>query len=206
MKIIFHLILLSFLNSCSSIKPNQSGIEITTTTPATVFYKDQQSEKLVTLGPTPYKISFEELKELSNNSFWNYLIVEAEGYVPEHLILPKEGKSSQKIQLNLKRVEWWNDPSQVLSSKVVQQIGKNFQEIYRSIRQGKNKEALELTDQLIKEYSQASILYDIKGSLHLIEGAREKAISAYERSLQLSYDNAETIKILDQLKKSEIKR
>ena len=201
------LILFVFvLQSCSSIPKEEAQLEISANNEAMVSIYDQETDKIFDLGKTPLKITTSELRERTAKSPWIYLQINAQGFVPENILVPSELRSSQKIRIALKKVEWWNDPSHALSSQIVQQVGRNFQDIYRSIRQGKNDDALNLTDKLITEYPQASILYDIKGSLYLIKGSKAEAISAYERSLQISSDNPETIKLLDQLKKGIFKQ
>jgi tetratricopeptide (TPR) repeat protein len=178
----------------------KNQLHISTTHPASVKIWDQVADKFVELGTTPLQVSQADLKDKSQNADWIYLDISAPGYVPEHIVLPREAASSQKIRISLKQVEWWNDPSRGLGSRIVQQVGVNFQKIYRSIRQGKFDDALTQVESVIKEYPQTSILYDIRGSIYVLKGSMDSAISSYERSLQLSSDNPETSKILEQLK------
>lgn len=205
MKNIYFVLALAFFYGCSSSIKENAELSISTQTQAQVQIYDQVADKLIDLGQTPFKISQSDLAEKSENADWVYLVVAAPGFVPEHILLPKEASSSQKIRINLKQVEWWNDPSKGLGSRIVQQVGINFQKIYRFIRQGKLDDALTQVESVISEYPQTAILYDIRGSIFVLKGARDSAIGSYERSLQLSSDNPETAKILDQLKKQGTK-
>ena len=206
MKKIYFLLIIIIFSSCSSFSKKSAELSITTQVPALVQIYDQVADKLIDVGQTPLLLPQSALKDKSENAEWFYFVISAPGFVPEHILLPREASSNQKIKINLKQVEWWNDPTKGLASRIVQQVGSSFQRVYRSIRQGKLDEALNQVDGLIKEYSQTAILYDIRGSIYVLKGDTNSAIGSYERSLQLSSDNPETQKVLEQLKKNGANR
>jgi predicted negative regulator of RcsB-dependent stress response len=80
-----------------------------------------------------------------------------------------------------------------------------IQKIYSHIRQSQLEEALGLTEKLIAEYPHASFFLDLKGSIQVLQGKKTEAISSYERSLQISSDNPETMSILSDLKKEGVR-
>lgn len=190
--------------SCSQLfpyfKPTTAEISISTYKNATVGYWDSTDEKVEDLGPTPFKMSLKDLREKTGQSEWIQVVVQAPGYVAENFILSANQTNAVDLKIKLKPIEWWNDTTKSMSSHVINQIGKIIQKIYINIRQGKLDEALEMTEKLIVEYPQASFLLDIKGSIQVLQGNKAEAISSFERSLQLSSDNPETISILKDLK------
>ncbi len=204
-----HYILVTYLvllttTSCSQLfpyfRPTTAEISISTDKTASVGFWDSTHEKVEELGPAPFKINLKELREKSGQSEWIQLVVQAPGYAPENIILPANQSTAMDLKIKLKPIEWWNDTTKSMSSHVINQMGKIIQKIYINIRQGKLDEALGMTEKLIVEYPQASFLLDMKGSIQVLQGHKSEAISSFERSLQLSSDNPETISILKDLK------
>lgn len=188
------------LMSCS-ITPNRQELNLTTSKPAQVSLVNAKRENIEVLGQTPITIRFRQLNELNDNGEWIYLIVSSQGYVTENIVLNSRARTSMDMKIKLQSVEWWNDPSSTLPSQVVNQIGKNIQKVYQLIRQSKLEDAYMSVEKLISQYPQAAFFHDLKGSILLLQGKRNEAISSYERSLQISSDNPETVKILNDIRK-----
>ena len=93
--------LLLFVSSCSSIPKEEAILEVAANQEAIVSYYDQETDKVFELGKTPFKMNKQELLEKASQSPWVYLLVSAQGFVPEHIVLPKESRSMQKIKINL---------------------------------------------------------------------------------------------------------
>lgn len=201
--LVTYLVLLTTI-SCSQLfpyfKPTTAEISISTDKNAIVGYWDSTHEKVEELGPTPFKMGLKDLREKTGHSEWIQVVVQAPGYAAENIILLSNQSTAMDLKIKLKPIEWWNDSTKAMSSHVINQIGKIIQKIYINIRQGKLDEALEMTEKLIHEYPHASFLLDIKGSIQVLQGHKAEAISSFERSLQLSSDNPETISILKDLK------
>lgn len=204
-KYITQLCLLALVTvSCARFKPTTSVINIATDKPAKVSVWDYKSEKNVELGTTPFEAKFIDLQKKTDQDEWIYLVVTAPGYVTENIIVPANQRANLDIKLKLNAIEWWNDTSKTLPSHVINQIGKQIQRTYINIRQGKLDEALATVERIIAEYPQAPFLLDLKGSILVLQGKNNEAISSYERSLQISSDNPDTVKILNDLKKERV--
>lgn len=194
---LFFLVFL--LSSCINLQSSVKSVkvEITSDVPASIFLTSSLGTK-ETLGKTPLKFS---LKPFSDGGKWLHLEVSSPGYVPENIMLPAETTTDQTVSLKLKPIEWWNDPKEEVSSQVINQIGYELQQIYRKIRQNDQESSLVGVEKLIAHYPFAAILYDIKGSIYILKGQKDLALASYERSLQLSGDNPEILKIINDLKK-----
>lgn len=193
-------LLLNFAGACARFRPLSPSIDVTTDKQAKVSLWDEKTEKAQELGTTPFQSSYKELFEKSGDHEWISLIVSAPGYVSENIIVPRSQTSALNIKMKLQPIEWWNDTSRAQPSHVINQMGKNLQRIYIIIRQGKLEEAQTIVERLIAEYPLAPFLLDLKGSIQVLKGQKNEAISSYERSLQISSDNPETINILNDLK------
>ncbi len=187
--------------SCARFRPTTSDINITTDSPAKVSVWDHKSEKNVEVGATPFSAKFVDLQKKTDHQDWIFLIISSPGHVTENVIIPANQKANLNLKLKLQPIEWWNDSSKLLPSHVINQIGKQIQKIYINLRQGKLDEALALAEKIISEYPHAPFLLDLKGSIQVLQGKINDAISSYERSIQISSDNPETVKILNDLKK-----
>lgn len=197
--------LLAFsITSCSHFKPSTSVINIVTDKPAKINVWDYKSEKNKELGATPFEAKFVDLQKETEQDEWIYLVVSAPGYATENIIVPANQKANLSIKFKLQPIEWWNDSSKSLPSVVINQIGKQIQRTYINIRQGKLDEALSTVEKIIAEYPQAPFLLDLKGSILVLQGKSNDAISSYERSLQISSDNPDTVKTLNELKKNRV--
>jgi tetratricopeptide (TPR) repeat protein len=204
-KFLFSILLIASLFSCSQLRPTQAEISIQTDKVAKVALKDPQTEQIEEIGMTPLKMSMKDLVEKNKGSEWMMLIISAPGYAVEHLLIPSYASTKINLDLKLKPIEWWNDPSKLVSSQVINTTGKMIQKIYSHIRQSQLDEALGLTEKLIAEYPHASFFLDLKGSIQVLQGKKAEAISSYERSLQISSDNPETMSILSDLKKEGVR-
>ena len=196
---IFPVLILTNL-SCARVGPLKNGISVSTNKAAKISLLDYKTDKLQDLGPTPFQMELKQIQELNDQSEWIYLIVKSPGFVTENILLPANQKLAVDIKLKLQPIEWWNDPSNALPSHIVNQMGRQIQKVYLNIRQGKLEEALNSIEQLIIEYPQAAFFHDLKGTILLLMGKKKDAASSYQRSLQISSDNTETIKILNDLK------
>ncbi len=202
---VFAFLLLASLFSCARIRPIESDLSIQSDKVAKVSLKGPESDELIELGSTPLKLSIQELHDKNKNADWIMLVISAPGHAVEHIILPADASTKINLDLKLKPIEWWNDPSKVVPSQVVNHVGKFIQKIYSHIRQSQLEEALGLCEKLISEFPHTSFLLDLKGSIQVLQGKKAEAISSYERSLQISSDNPETMSILSDLKKEGVR-
>jgi hypothetical protein len=200
---IFALLILSF--SCSLFNPQSRSYHIDSNPSSTIKLITSKDQEGVIIGSTPLDIQIDQLNKLSENENWYFLKLERNGYVTENLIIEKKS-NLRTFELKMKPVEWWNDKSSELPSRIAQQIGSTVKEIYRLIRNGSFDDALLKVDLLIKEYPSTAIFYDIQGSLFVLDNQIDLAISSYEKSIKLAPTNKETMSILGELKKDKKKR
>lgn len=200
MKQIFFAIMSILLMNCS-INPKKHELNLTTSKPAKVLIVNSKKQNTEELGQTPVKISLNRLNELSENNEWIHLLVSSPGHVTENIVVNSQARTSIDMDIKLQSIEWWNDPQSQLPSQIANQIGKNIQKVYQLIRQSKLEDAFSSVEKLISQYPQAAFFHDLKGSILVLQGKKKEAISSYERSLQISSDNPETLEILSDLKK-----
>ena len=184
-----------------SINPKKHELNLTTSKPAKVLIVNSKKQNTEELGQTPVKISLNRLNELSENNEWIHLLVSSPGHVTENIVVNSQARTSIDMDIKLQSIEWWNDPQSQLPSQIANQIGKNIQKVYQLIRQSKLEDAFSSVEKLISQYPQAAFFHDLKGSILVLQGKKKEAISSYERSLQISSDNPETLEILSDLKK-----
>lgn len=193
------LILFSFLlfsSACSTLQ-NSDYLELESI-PSSQVLLIMPDKKEINLGKTPLKISKREIEKHTKNSWVEFRLV-SPGYAPENLLVERKNYET-KVKITLTPIEWWNDPTLQTPSRVANQIGNAIKTIYRNMRQGKIQGARKQIESLLKQYPHAAILYDISGSLALLEGNQKAAIQLYEKSLSLDPMNKETQKFLIQLK------
>jgi hypothetical protein len=188
------------LQSCARLRPLKNSITITTDKPAQISLWDDKADRFQDLGPTPFHMELNQIRPMIDQSEWIYFVVRSPGFVMENILLAAKQKLAVDIKLKLRPIEWWNDPSNTLPSHIVNQMGRQIQKVYLNIRQGKLDDALSSIEQLILEYPSAAFFHDLKGTILLLLGKKKEAASSYQRSLQISSDNIETIKILNDLK------
>ncbi len=176
--------LLFLLASCSTMLSDKNTYHIKSNPSATVKVISHDSPLGEVLGMTPLDIKASQLEHLTKKGQWYFLKLEMPGYVSENITLDKSSKQTS-IEIQLHPVEWWNDPTKQLSSRIAHQIGQTVR------------------NNLIKQYPSAAIFYDIQGSLFVLKNQSDMAISSYEKSVQMESTNAETIKLLEELKKGK---
>lgn len=189
-----------FVMSCA-FTPNKHELNLSTSKQAKVTLINSKKETVEELGQTPLNISFKQLNELNDDNDWINLVVSASGFVTENIVINSNARTSVDMKIKLHSIEWWNDPSSSIPSQLVNQIGRNIQKAYQLIRQSKLDEAYSSVEKLSNQYPQAAFFHDLKGSILLLQGKKNAAVSSFERSLQISSDNPETVQILKDIKK-----
>jgi hypothetical protein len=205
LKILGIIFIIANTVSCSLFKDSQflSSTIYLTTYPdqAKVYVYSLNDEKYHQVGRSPYQLaSLKELGNVADLSRPVMIMVEKEGYVPEHVVLDDIKSAKFSINVKLKPLDFWSDPNNENSSILVHSVGKKIQNIYRYIRAAKYDDALIDVDLLLKTFPSAAIFHDIKGSIYVLKGMKSEAIAEYERSLQIRKDNPEAEKTLIYLK------
>ena len=123
------------------------------------------------------------------------------GFISEQVLLEKSGRPEMKIHANLKSVKSGYDEKEDLSREqnIVNEIAKVVVDIQTLIEEKKIPKAIEKITALVGEFPNSYYLWDLKGSLHYVNGEKGTAISSYEKSVELNPNNLDTKIILKKL-------
>jgi tetratricopeptide (TPR) repeat protein len=167
---------------------------------AEVSFYNVDSKKFEVLGRTPIEIDIDEIVKINKSPKAISLMVSKKGYVKENLLAPLRGYSHLYYTVNMDAVKWWVDPNDENASYIVHYLGTSVREVYSLIRIKQLDVAMGQVDKLLDQFPGIPIFHDIKGSIYLLKGDKQKAIAEYQRSLQLRPDNPDTLKKLMDLK------
>lgn len=198
MRLTIGLLLFALLaTSCSN-----STLQITSKpSKAKVSIYNPQTRSFDVIGQTPLTISDEDQKlqaATRDADVWAVQISKP-GYVVEHVMFDHTSNTNFKLNSNLKANAKWADAEDSVIARVADDLGKDLRDIYRSINNSKYQQAMGKVKILIRRYPKAAIFYDIKGSLHLLRGEKQAAISSYKQSLAIDKDRPETLAALKDL-------
>lgn len=168
---------------------------------ATVSYFNQRNLSYEELGKTPFSIDPQStnLSASEINSI-SVLKIEKPGYVSENVLIPSERMGNSELLLNLKENEAWINKESSSISRLAEDMARKLLSINRLTSEQQYDRALILVNDLLKKYPEASIFYDMKGSLHLLRNERGPARQSFQRSLELRPDNIKTRQALENLK------
>ncbi len=190
------ILLLLQLSACSK----STLSVITTPEQATVSITDPESGLSKEVGLTP--LTIDEKTELPasirDSQIWG-ITLSKKGHVIEHVLLDRATNSKFKITSNLKRSsEWVGEDNQILG-EMANRIGRSLRDVYHQINARDYAAAMKTIEVSIQNFPSTAIFYDIKGSIHMLRGEREAAVSSYKTSLQLNPDSPETRAALTKL-------
>jgi tetratricopeptide (TPR) repeat protein len=207
MKILISLLYILFLlviPGCSMLGISKNDIQfkiISNPENAYVYLYDSKEKKYIELGKTPLLIDKND-KRLKNSALPSvtHLMIAKEGYTPESIIWNTKILSNIDLNINLKHIDVWANPSSEAASTFINDVGRQIKKIYSDIRMNKLDQAKKSSELLQAKYPKASIFYDIKGSLLMLEGKNDQALLQYEKSLALDPNNEETQNIIKFIK------
>lgn len=202
MRTFFITILFYILGGCATVTPLK--IE-SNPVKAKVYLYDQTQKKFVSIGDTPFLLDKKEEEKLLGSSS-NDLVafkIEKPGYAVEHIIYDRRSRKKLSYLLQLKEIELWSDQDAEMSSKLATDIAKKVQKINTLIVQKELADALEIIESLIAQYPKAYIFYDMKGSVHLLKGNNNLAITSLKKSLSLNPDNPDSMRVLSVLQRKQ---
>lgn len=167
---------------------------------ATVSYFNKDTVSYEVLGQTPItidtknsKLSEARIKEMG------VLRVEKPGYVGESILIPGDRLQTTEVVLNLKPNNAWIKKDSSSISKVAEDMARKLHTINRYSNSQNYSAALDLIKDLLATYPEASIFYDIKGSLHMLRNEKDLARQSFQRSVELKPDNMKTREMLEKL-------
>ena len=175
-----------------SIKSQPAGAKV-------LIYK-AQDKSYQEVGQTPLRIDRKILKEkgLRVGDYFSLKIIK-EGHVIENLIYDHTSKEKMDYVVDLKPIEAWNSKDGEVPSYMANIIAEKLQKINRLIFNREYENALIKIEDLIEQYPKASVFYDMKGSVLLLKGEREKALGTFRKSQSLNPESIETQNIVKKL-------
>jgi len=200
MKIIFFLsvnLILALLNySCQ-----RSTLTIVTVPEkATVSIIDPDSGLAKEIGKTPLLINEKTPLPagVRDAQVWG-ITLSKKGHVLEHIFVDRAINSKISVSTTLKRNSDWFEEGGQAVGELAGKIGRSLKDVFRLIHARQYSEAMKIIENLTSDFPNTAIFYDIKGSLHLLKGERDAAISSYQKSLKINPDAPETRKALERL-------
>jgi len=190
---------------CASLSQNKIIIE-SSPREADVFLYDTELKTYQKLGKTPlnFNNSIQQKYLKENKSSFIALKIEKPGFAVEHIIFDLNTRKRFSYLLELKKIEIWTDNNQELSSILANNIARSVQEINQLILIKDLDKALVKVEQMSSQYPKSDIFYDIKGSIYLLKGQKQRAIISFKKSLSINPDNIESESMLKALTKVKI--
>jgi hypothetical protein len=187
-----------FLLALSTVLGCASGNLRVTSTPekAEVFvaYEGEQPQKI---GDTPLNLD-SRLLENRRGKFVS-LQVRKEGFQPETVLIPKLLMKST-IDVST-RLDEQRLPLQCQDMTVaIEKIARGIANVQTYINTNKVLDAQSSLTQLISEFPNISVLYDLMGNVHYINKNLEEALRSYEKSLRLNPGNTDTLRIAQKIR------
>ena len=199
MKILLSAIGIFLLLSMLACQKSTLSI-VTTPEQVMVSIVDPESGLSKDVGQTP--LTIDEKTELPasirDSQIWG-ITLSKRGHVVEHVLLDRATNSKFKITSNLKKSSEWVGEDNQIVGEMANRIGRSLRDTYHQINARDYSTAMKTIEVLIQNFPSTAIFYDIKGSIHMLRGEREAAVSSYKSSLQLNPDSPETRAALTRL-------
>ena len=199
MKILLSAIGIFLLLSMLACQKSTLSI-VTTPEQVMVSIVDPESGLSKDVGQTP--LTIDEKTELPasirDSQIWG-ITLSKRGHVVEHVLLDRATNSKFKITSNLKKSSEWVGEDNQIVGEMANRIGRSLRDTYHQINARDYPTAMKTIEVLIQNFPSTAIFYDIKGSIHMLRGEREAAVSSYKSSLQLNPDSPETRAALTRL-------
>ena len=188
--------LLIILMSCSSKKTLTIKSKIDD---VTISALNSSKENYEVIGKAPLNLKEEKFQKYNNNQYINLRLTRP-GFVTENYLINTAGRDKIEIVAKLTELPDWTNPNSMNSSIIANAIMSDIQKINYLIKNAQYDDAIKKIGRLIEKYPSAHILYDLQGSIHLLNGEKGRSIASFEKSLIVNPINQQTKKVLDKLK------
>ena len=152
------------------------------------------------IGKTPFLLVNADAEDIGFGLELFQVQIEKDGYIPENFFLHLGQGAEAKVHSNLKAVVNWKDKDNDSGSMVLDYFSREVQAVNNLIQDRKFRDAHTKLNLLVGNYKEVPILYDLQGSLFLLEGQKPLAIKSYEKSLSINPSNVTTREFLKELK------
>lgn len=151
----------------------------------------------VNIGKTP--LTSDQQKLLAQGGKSVQLQIQKEGYYSESFLIPKNIFSSN-IQISSVLREHKTPNSCTQQTFVIGDIVKKVARAQQLTQTQKYDQALQLLNNLVIENDGLSVVYDLLGNVYYLSGQLQQALDAYEKSLQIDNNSAETQRMVTKLR------
>lgn len=147
------------------------------------------------MGKTPLQLDAGSFSEGRFSS----LVLNKEGHKDQHILLGRDrGSENYDIMINLQAEA--EDPK-VLDARARQErLAKLVVQAHSLTAAKRYPEAERVLNGVLQDYPQVSVGHDLMGNVAYLQKDLKTALRHYEKSLQLSPENAETRLMVDRLK------
>ena len=148
------------------------------------------------IGKTPLEL---DASSLSSEGRFSSLVLNKEGHKDQHILLGRDrGRENYDIMINLQAEA--EDPK-VLDARARQEkLAKLVVQAHSLTSAKRYQEAERVLNGVLQDYPQVSVGHDLMGNVAYLQKDLKTALRHYEKSLQLSPENAETRQMVDRLK------
>jgi tetratricopeptide (TPR) repeat protein len=193
-KSIFPLMLLFFLNSCSTISkvkinssPDKAEVKVTT--------NDGETKSL---GTTPLELNGKDI--YSSASRMSVIHISKDGFESQNVFIAQES-SLESYNINIKlRTKSEDVKNQDIKSRQ-EKLAKNIAMSNNLINKKRYDEAERVLTSVTQDFPYVSVSYDLLGNIAYLKRDFRAAINYYEKSYQLNPENSETKTMIDKLKR-----
>ncbi|MDA8792399.1 hypothetical protein N9N67_04090 [Bacteriovoracaceae bacterium] len=187
--ILLGLILMTSLIKAASIQIDSNPIE------AKIFVSPD-GKREIELGKTPYKQDLDDLIDNHVKKMSFILVIRKEGHEPYRIFMTKTGKVDIKLNANLEISR------SIQNYKKQDKLIAELFDAQRLIRGRSFNEAISKLTKLEKDYSNMSIVYELKATTYYLMKNIENALAYYRKAFSINSENTDAYKMKEYLEKS----
>ena len=160
-------------------------------------YIVHQGQQPVRIGKTPMTINNQIIHSQPGESV--LLKIQKEGFSTESFLVPKITFSSS-VELSANLVESKLPLECTQQTNIVNTVVNQVAQSQYLIQKKKFQQALQILNNLSIEHPYLSVIHDLIGNIHYLQGQLKLALDSYEKSLSLNSNNTETQRMVSKLK------
>jgi len=175
----------------------QSAIKVNSMPEAAEVFVGHDGAQPTKVGQTPLKIEGDFLSRKKGS--YVTITFKKEGYQTESLVLPTSHLGAD-VSITTKLDEFKLSQQVQDQNQAIQKVSRGTASVQYLMKANRLTEALQQVDTLIAEYPGISVLYDLKGNILYISKELQRALAAYDKSVEIDPSNADTIRIRSKIR------